>query len=656
MQLQAQQVPSNLIPEQSVTPENPVDPDAIIRMADQRFMDFEPLYTRMDTDYRAFRLDAFKPAKGEAIEDKDAYTSNAPYTLAKQVISYVTSSELIIQVPNRRADEQKREANQALEQFLLGIRNLVDDQFQERADPRLIAQLAAFAVIRGPVVMRRLLKKDEYGETVPDALVMDPRWVTFQRDSRGYRWVCYKVRKARDEVSDIYEVVLPSKENKDDGGMYCYDMYWRRKDGTFANGMLGSDGAGWLKPPAPVYSQKFPIVIVGGDDLPMLQAGDTGEKTIAQWAESVFAANRNQWAVDDRAASYLLALTARSVDQVMKLYSNEGNKTLDENPAKKGGLVQLSRQNNEELEPLKMSETTHDAQMFMSLVAQNKDIGGLPKHAFGLSDTPMSGVAMRQLGARIDHIIRPFVNRVEQAVKLATDGWCADFKTGSFRPIVVYGTMHNKQPFELEATPDIIQMAGKPLIRLVPKLPEDTLEKVQIAKTLTEADPRTGERIMSYAEVRDHVLDLQDAQWTGNQVREEMAETGSPFAMAMSMAQSAFKAGNQDLAKYYLKQAGRVIQKEQLEDEMMFQQAMMAGQPPQVGGEGQPALQSGANGAPKQAGGPQVDPRIMGPSRTGQNYDTASPDAGYATRNARPGGQSERTRRLNSIGIQPEQG
>ena len=293
----------NLTPEKPNTQTISGVADEVIQMVEKRFMDFEPLYTRMDRDYQAFRLDRYKPEKGGAVSDQDAFTANTPYTLAKQVISYVTSSKLLINVPNRRANEAQREANQSLEQFLIGLLNLVDDQFQERADPKLVSQLAAFAVIRGPVVMRRLMKKDVYGETVPDALVMDPRWVTFSRDSRGYKWVCHKVRRARDEVSDMYEIVLPqAKSEQADGGIWCYDTYWRRKDGTFANGMIGSNGAGWLKPPAPVYSQKFPIVIVGGDDLPMLQAGDTGEKTIAQWAESVFAANRNQWAVDDRAA------------------------------------------------------------------------------------------------------------------------------------------------------------------------------------------------------------------------------------------------------------------------------------------------------------------------------------------------------------------
>jgi hypothetical protein len=628
----------------------PSDPDEIVALVEQRFMDFEPIHTRMDRDFEDFRLAAFRPVQGEGVDQKDAYTANTPYVLAKQVISYIAQSELIVQVPNRRADEMRREANQAKEQFVYGLIEAVDEQFLERADPRLIAQIAAFSVIRGPVTLRRLLRKDKSGETYPDAVPMDPRWVVFTRDSQGIRWACHKIRKSRDEVSDTYQVALDPvpPENKDDGGIYCYDFYWRKRDGTSWNCVI-SDSK-FVKRPARVFSEKFPIVVIGGDDLPMLQSGDTNDRTIAQWAESVFAANRSIWAVQDRAASYELALMARSVDQVILYYSQQGDKVPEENPNKKGGVIPMSVQNQEKMEPLPLTEMVRDAQAFNAKVQRHIDMGGLPPHAMGILDQPLSGVALRQLGARIEHVIRPFLRRTEQAVKLVAEGWCADFKTGYFRPLTVYGVSHNRQPFELEATPEVLEMAGRPRVRLVPNLPEDKLENVSIAEQLTRPNPKTGESLVSYRYARDNVLQVEDSEWVGNEVMEQMARSGSPYAQAMAMAQAAFKAGDQRLAQHYAMQA-QMAQMQMMQQMMVMQMqfGQMMGAAPGM----QPGMEMG--GAPGQPPGPAegVDPRMLQATRFGVNPDTASPDAGYAASAERPGAQDERTRRLRSVGIEP---
>ena len=659
------QVPSNLQPEPYVSTTIPTDPDEVISMVERRFMDMGALHDRMDKDYEAFRLASFKPDAQEGVEDEDAVTGNKPYTLARQVISYITSSELVVQVPNRRADEERRDANQQLEQFLRGLLEMVDDRLAERADPNLISQLAAFSVIRGPLCVRRMLKKDEYGETVPEAFVFDPRWCAFQRDARGIKWFAYKIRKHRDEVSDAYELAIPNSYGDSRGLLTCYDFYAREPDGTFSNCVI-ADKAGYAKPRTQVFSEKFPIIVVAGGDLPMLQSDSSIDgATVAQWAESVFAANRNLWKVSDRADSYQLALTARAVDQPMKQFSNMGDKLPEENPVKKGGVIPQSRNNNEDIEAIPLTESPRDAQMLAAKLNNMLATGGLPDHILGILEQPLSGVALRQIGQRVNHVIAPFVKRTETALRQLADGWCADFKTGSFAPVRVYGMTHNRQPFEAEVMPEVIQNAARPYIRLIPAVPEDTLENWTIAEIARRPNAQ-GQPLVSDRFIQDRLLKIDDAEWAANEVAENMAQFGTPFAQAVRMAEAAFKAKKMYLAKYYMQEARKHRMMSELEAIQIEQQyLMMTGQimPEELpmggmgampqGGPQQPG--QGGQQPPQRGGGPAkgMNPRVMPAGRFGQEPDTASPDAGYATRNARPGGQNPQTRALRSVGIEP---
>ena len=94
--------------EQDPTEERRPDPVDLVQRIERRFVEFTALHQRMDDDFDTrWSLAKYVPDEArEGVSEDDAYTTNAPYVLAEEVISYITGSKLSLRVPNRRQDEQ----------------------------------------------------------------------------------------------------------------------------------------------------------------------------------------------------------------------------------------------------------------------------------------------------------------------------------------------------------------------------------------------------------------------------------------------------------------------------------------------------------------------------------------------------------------------
>ena len=645
--------------EQDPTEERRPDPVDLVQRIERRFVEFTALHQRMDDDFDTrWSLAKYVPDEArEGVSEDDAYTTNAPYVLAEEVISYITGSKLSLRVPNRRQDEQRREASRRLEEFAIGLMTQLNDRLLRRVDPELIEQMSWYAVVRGMIVMRSVMRKEEDETTFPDMTCFDPRNVVFVRDASGIRWLAHRIHQTQDEVEEDYRISLMDHEvlrsgMGEEGQFVRYDYYYRRREkddngfevDRYYNAVISAER--WLKSPAEVFSPtpRFPIIVVGKGAMPMLGATESMEKPIERFAESVFAANRDVWEAINRIRSYRQALVARSVNQAMAFYSQQGDKTPEDNPSLKGGVIPLSVQNQEKIEPIPLTETTRDATILEGGMARDETKGQLPDHAFGVVDAPLSGVALRQLGARIDHMIRPYLKTVERALQQGLENLIEQFRSGIYAPITVWGTTQDKSPFEAVIAPEDLDMAGRLQVKITPNLPQDTLEHWQGAQIATQQN-KSGESIVGMRYARDEILQIEDPEQINREVFEQMARTASPVTLFLTLAKSAQEQHDEIMYNYWVMQAQ---QAKKMEDMQAMAQMGQLGAPP---GQGQLSA-----GGPEPRRATDVDPRLIPNGAFGNQQDTASPQAGANTTSPRPGARSQQAQRLAAIGLEAPPG
>jgi len=91
-------------------------PEEISALVDNHYDLTEPLRTRMDNDHKLYRLEEF-----DAGEGYQSYTSNEPQVYADKLISWMTSSEMVVRIPYGNSEREQRENNDSKERFLIGL-------------------------------------------------------------------------------------------------------------------------------------------------------------------------------------------------------------------------------------------------------------------------------------------------------------------------------------------------------------------------------------------------------------------------------------------------------------------------------------------------------------------------------------------------------
>ena len=112
-------------------------PEEISALVDNHYDLTEPLRSRMDDDHKLYRLEEF-----DAGEGYQSYTSNEPQVYADKLISWMTSSEMVVRIPYGNSDREMRENNDAKERFIIGLLKAADERLTKRLRHTVGQQLA----------------------------------------------------------------------------------------------------------------------------------------------------------------------------------------------------------------------------------------------------------------------------------------------------------------------------------------------------------------------------------------------------------------------------------------------------------------------------------------------------------------------------------
>ena len=332
-------------------------PTEIISLVDSHHDSTYPMRDRMDEDHKLYRLDPYDAGDGY-----QSYTSNEPQVYADKIISFLTSSELIIRIPANGNDREQRDINNDKERFLIGALKAADDNLCMRMAPSVRDQLAWYTTVRGWYAGRVLLTKDDEEKTTIDVTPWDPINTYWGESGSGLTWACYRIKKTTDEIKEQYGVKLDITTYGIDEGVYVYDFYDKEDNMVVMDDKV-------LKKRTKHGHNGVPIFIGMVGATPLIQSDVIGSESVSDIGESIFKANRKNYEDNNFMLSTMLELTARSRKQGLKVKSKDGMKTLEEDPYKEGTEIALAT--GEDVEPLGMMDMAKESGAFMSMVAEN---------------------------------------------------------------------------------------------------------------------------------------------------------------------------------------------------------------------------------------------------------------------------------------------
>lgn len=533
----------------------------VLDKVEKRRSAISPLHYRMDADYAMWRLDPFRPNVDEGIEQDDAYTSNTPRNVADKITSMVGAAKRLIRIKNDASQDDVVEANNNAERLAIGMLDIANRRLVETGKPALQDQLAWMAVVRGGwIATRALLTRDALGETKVDITPIDGRNLMVQFGADEPIWAAIVTLRNRAQIHDEYpdfEFNSANTEGEADTQSSVTDYYWWEQvpdEGKqYMNAVIIDTQ--FAKRPTNTFATRFPIVARAVGSNPIIanfdiKQGDrsTTVQGIEDFGESIFAPIRAITRFKNRMTTYSMALTAKTVQGIMKVYSADGTKELPEGALVKGDAVSLSTLNQEELALLDVPKTTQDAQILLGIITDDENDGTLPPAAFGILQGAESGRALQMLRSNMGERVIPRLDVVQAVLKGSIDNLFGQYKTNQFEPLKVRGRTFTNEDFDRFIKPEDIQEHGEVEIKLLAELPQDRQEKMQIATMAAQRDPVTGLPIFSHKTIWDEVLEVQDSSLEMQRIHAELASTSSPRLSLALQLEAAVQEGDRNAA------------------------------------------------------------------------------------------------------------
>jgi hypothetical protein len=585
-------------------------PEDIIALVDGHHDLTEPLRQRMEDDHAIYRLAAY-----DAGEGYQSYTSNEPQTFADKVMGWISNAEMTVRIPHNGSDREGREKNDLKERFLIGMLRAADERLCNMMLPPLKDQLAWYSTLRGWYAGRALIAKRDDGTTYVDITPWDPMNTYWETGADGLEWACYKVVKTKAQIQSQYRIKLDGINERDSDSILVYDFYDKEMNTIIVyNGKTNAPIFRTVKKEIKHGAKRVPVFLgpIGSNPYIVALNQTNFDDTIADVGESVFKANRDGYTNHNMVMSTMLEMVARSKRQGLKVKSRDGTKTLDEDPYLEGSEISLAQ--GEDVEPLGLMEVARETGAFMQLVSGELQRGSLPHSVYGDVPFQLSGFAINTLRQGVDTVLGKYLRGLEKAYQMIFNIISDQYASGSYKAVEVSGMDRNRSYFSEEITPEVVDGAGMPEVKLVSQLPQDDMSKYAMAQIAREGPTP----LLSDRAIRDRILAIQDADQMDYAIKEQMAERMLPEAALWSLLQAAQEQGREDLAGFYEGELIRVL---------MEKNKQMQPPPPPGMGDGPMGPPMGGPMGPM-GGPPGLSPEVMPGAMMGVPPPMPTPQGG----------------------------
>ncbi len=179
----------------------------------------QALYERMQQDADLLYLKDYvlSDTKGHAVPDIVNVTLNKPAVFAANVMAALGSvkQQVIVESDNKSIDTS------AVEAFQTAAFGASNYRLMRRGLPLLNPFADAQLAFRGRTA-RRVLFREEEGETIADIMPWDGRYVRYAMDKDGVVWAAYRMERAKEDIEAEYGVIVKGKTAK---VLDCWDRW-----------------------------------------------------------------------------------------------------------------------------------------------------------------------------------------------------------------------------------------------------------------------------------------------------------------------------------------------------------------------------------------------------------------------------------------------
>lgn len=624
----------------------------------------------MDDEYAwGWKNVRFNPPAIEGIPQKDAVTTNFPKILARKVSNLVGFADRIIRVEDDADNQEFRDQNNATERLAIGMLENSDERLLNSGMKGSVQGMNGwFATVRGGwIASRALLIKDSKGNTIEDIEPIDPRNIVFEKGKGEPLWAAIVTQRSKQDIRDEYpnfifdsEDPVRNVEDDNDENVRVVDYYWKgtKRDGKgmegkYLNAVVINNQ--FAKKATDTHAEKFPVIIrlIGNNPGVMnytLKDDIEGVREIPgleDVGDSVFAALKHTKPQVDRLASYRMALTAKAVQGTMKVYSRDGTKELDQDPFESGAELNLSRDNQEDVDLVPIAQLTADTAQLEAELRLDEANAGLSEPALGRTNSPVSGAALQILTQADAEVVSPYIKAVESLMLGCLEALLAQYETGKYKTIHVRGKTHNDIPFNRPIAPDDIKNHNRLSVELVQVQPHDDVALWQAAQLASTPDAQ-GMSLVSKQYAATKIARVQDYDLEKTRMFAAQARMSSPAAMWLTQLEAAHRTGDPNVVAFVEQELQRELEKREMEDIAMRAAFMQqfAQDPTQAaaGGMGGGMPQGAPNGASVQAdplsATVPIDSALFAQAgRPGVSREP-SPDAGFNTTAPRNGAEA----------------
>ena len=643
------------------------DSNAIVRIVDKMEGARSKLHALMDGDVDLYNQETYKGEIGEDGKDTLAgykhFTSNDPTTTMDLALHLGSTAKVVIRVQQARAQEEQQEIDNMKELFCLGMRESIDERRASLDMPDLLDSLFAQSLFRGRIAQRVLLVKEvmqaatenepEITRTYVDVTDWDPRNTYHGIGKHGLAWACEKSMKSRRNLMDEYDIdpaegeqrtTLSESDYDEDYAVYDWMeettntvvVERRTSLDSSSNGVENTISGSELKKPIRHGMVRTAAVVIRSSLKPTFTSIN-GAKEDTNDNGAFFKASRKLFGEQNFTMSIVSEIVKRSITPALNVYSKDGSFSVDADPRVTGMENSLATDNDEDIKPMELVQLAQEAGTLLGVITAMIQRGTFPASAFGELAFQLSGFAITQLRQGLQAPLTPHIKAVQRAMKQILDLIADSYATGFFDTMTLSGSRQNaaRTYFSQEITPELVSAGGTIEVEIIAQLPKDDAAKVSLVQMLREGPG--GVPLVDDKTARE-MLDFQDVEQIDRNVWEQLAERGSPMAIAFNSMMAAAKQGNEELAQIWQQELQLEMQKKFLE----VMQLAMLGVPAPGGTNGNGASPTSKT-TPSSSSQPPEERGVQGAP-----INQAGPLVGAGT--PRPGAQSTEAR-LANIGL-----
>jgi len=458
---------------------------------------------RWDGDYNLYNLKPYSPQRGYF-----GYTSNAPRVYADKLIAMLIDAKLNVRFPLDLLVEPERTIANNIERFFYGCLNWNDERLLNIVDMSSLRQQRAFySVVFGSFARLAYVYKDDDGQTHPLIQTWDIYNTAYGKGAKGLTWAAHTKKVTREEIIEEWGV----PKSKLSAGQQEFELtdYWTDKINAI---IIGEDL--YAKPPTPHGLDYNPVTIHRvGAQVPMY--GRVDALINASVGESAFKANRDLEPIMNKVMSDLITVVHRAVKVPLLEWRKDGKSHIDRDIWNSEQADAIPLAIGEDVKPAIPTTMPVETQPLLALVSGEKQRGSLPHTAYGELGFRLSGFAINQLQGSLETVVAPFVTCLNQAYKMDCIQLLNQYAKEAWNPVNIRGRTSRNETFGYPKaqviTPDDLEKDWIPEIELIPTLPKDDAQKMQLAQLARQPDA-AGVPLLSDRTILDELVEDPDLE------------------------------------------------------------------------------------------------------------------------------------------------